>query len=76
MHSQKRVAILPRLARIDRVDAGPAAIALTPHQGGEAALKASGLEEKDGRWLLKERIGEGDRTARIIALLEDVASAA
>ena len=59
-----------RALGIARIDAGPAAIALTPH-GRDADLRAiDGLEEKDGRHLLKERLeSPAERLARLAALL-------
>ncbi|MET0248872.1 MAG: TRCF domain-containing protein, partial [Sphingobium sp.] len=65
-----RVAILARAAGIARIDAGPAAIALTPHGKNAPPPDGSGLEEKAGRWLLKERTDDQDRGARVIDLLE------
>ncbi|MFS0771998.1 helicase-related protein [Sphingomonas sp. 1P08PE] len=61
---------LARVAGITRIDAGPAAIAFTPRHGGEAAPE--GLVDKNGRWLLAERIDDaGERLARVTALLGD-----
>lgn len=65
-----RIAILARAARIARIDAGPAAIALTPHGSGATPPDGSGLLEKEGRWLLKERTEEEDRSGRVVELLE------
>src|SRR5690606_15577803 len=65
-----RIAILARAARIARIDAGPAAIALTPHGSDAAPPDGSGLLEKEGRWLLKERTEEEDRSGRVVELLE------
>ena len=50
-------------AMIDRVDAGPAAIALSPHAGFAGDVAAAGLTEKNGRLLLPERIE--DAAARL-----------
>lgn len=59
-----------RMRSIARIDAGPAAIALTPH-GQEPDLGGiEGLEEKDGRHLLKERHDSpADRLSRLGELL-------
>jgi transcription-repair coupling factor (superfamily II helicase) len=66
-----RIRQLAREARIERVDAGPAAIALTPRRGFKG--KAPGLQKKDGRLLLKERIeDEGERLAKVRELLESL----
>ncbi|WP_322963789.1 TRCF domain-containing protein [Sphingomonas fuzhouensis] len=44
-----------RAMGIARIDAGPAAMALTPHNDDADLSGIDGLEEKDGRYLLKER---------------------
>ncbi|MEG8222831.1 helicase-related protein [Sphingomonas sp. HH69] len=67
-----RIAILARAAGIARVDAGPAAIALTPRETGRDMSKCAGLLEKDGRWLLKAQTDEADRLARVTDLLESI----
>jgi transcription-repair coupling factor (superfamily II helicase) len=55
---------------IARIDAGPAAIALTPHGRDTDLGGLEGLEEKDGRYLLKERLESADdRLARLSELL-------
>ena len=67
-----RIAILARAAGIARVDAGPAAIALTPRETGRDMSKCAGLLEKDGRWLLKAQTDEADRLARGTDLVESI----
>jgi transcription-repair coupling factor (superfamily II helicase) len=68
-----RLRLLARSAGIARIDAGPAAIALTPHGRCSGQAEAFGLEEKNGRLLLKERIEEAEaRLERIAALLADL----
>ncbi len=59
-----------RMLGIARIDAGPAAIALTP-QGKDVDLNGiEGLEEKNGRYLLKERLdAPSERLARLADLL-------
>ncbi|WP_294235281.1 TRCF domain-containing protein [uncultured Sphingomonas sp.] len=52
-----------RALGIARIDAGPAAIAFTPHGRGDDLGAIEGLEEKDGRYLLKER--HDDPAARL-----------
>ena len=47
-----------RAAGIARIVAGPAAIAFEPHGRRTIAAGDLPLEEKDGRWLLRERIGD------------------
>jgi transcription-repair coupling factor (superfamily II helicase) len=66
-----RIRQLARSARVARVDAGPGGIALTPH--GKAKLKAKGLEAKNERFVLAERIEDpAERAARVQALLAEV----
>jgi transcription-repair coupling factor (superfamily II helicase) len=55
---------------IARIDAGPAAMALTPRRNSTAASDIAGLVEKDGRLLLKEPLEDpADRLERLTALL-------
>ena len=64
-----RAGLLCRRVGIARIDAGPAAIALTPRPGFSG--RAPGLIEKDGRLLLTERNDDPHtRLAEVIALLE------
>lgn len=65
-----RIALLARMAGIARVDAGPAAIALTPHCNQKRPPGGLGLIEKEGRWLLKEATEDAERSARVAELLE------
>ena len=56
---------------IDRVDAGPAAIALTPRKAFAGDAIAAGLTEKNGRLLLAERIDDPtERMARVREVLD------
>jgi transcription-repair coupling factor (superfamily II helicase) len=65
-----RVRERARGLNIARIDAGPAAIALTPRSGGSAAEQIDGLIEKDGRLLLKEALEDPSaRLDRLAALL-------
>jgi transcription-repair coupling factor (superfamily II helicase) len=67
-----RIRLLAREALIERVDAGPAAIALTPRPGLKA--KVEDLEQKGERLLLKERIDdEEERLRKVGELLERLA---
>jgi transcription-repair coupling factor (superfamily II helicase) len=67
-----RIRQLAREARIERIDAGPAAIALTPRR--DFTGDAPGLELKGTRLLLKERIeDEAERLERVRTLLESLA---
>lgn len=68
-----RVRLLARLIGIEKIDAGPAAIALSPRSGVTLEASAAGLEQKDGRLLLKERIDDpADRLARLEQVLADL----
>jgi transcription-repair coupling factor (superfamily II helicase) len=71
-----RLRLRARAAGVARVDAGPAAIALTPRAGSLPAAKAAGLMEKGGRYLLKEAIeDEAARLTRLSELLEQLGPA-
>ena len=59
--------LLARAAGVEKIDAGPAAIALTP-KGRQAPPGVDGLVEKNGRWLLAERIA--DERARVERVAE------
>ena len=59
---------------ISRIDAGPAAIALTPRKGFAADPHAAGLVEKDGRYLLLAPTDEHERIDRVRALLDALAA--
>jgi transcription-repair coupling factor (superfamily II helicase) len=60
-------------ARIARIDAGPAAIALTPRADFKGDVAAAGLTEKNGRLLLLKKIEDpharADRVADLVASL-------
>lgn len=65
-----RVRERARGLEIARIDAGPAAIALTPRAKSKQAAQIPGLMEKDGRLLLKEALDSpSDRLERLAALL-------
>ena len=67
-----RVRLLARGAGVAKVDAGPAAIALTPQHKGTAP---KGLTEKNGRWIMPTRIDDpGERLTRVGEVLEAVAA--
>ena len=64
-----RIRMLARQGGIQRIDAGPAAIALTPHDR-RAAKPLEELVEKNGRWIVRESIADPvDRAARIADVL-------
>ncbi|MCW3798435.1 helicase-related protein [Sphingomonas sp. BN140010] len=68
-----RARVLARSAGIDKVDAGPAAIALTPRAGTKLGELPGGLDSKDGRLLLKERIDDPvDRLVRVEEVLAEI----
>ncbi|WP_085808191.1 helicase-related protein [Sphingomonas sp. TZW2008] len=59
---------------VARVDAGPAAIALTPRRGSTIDAKAAGLEAAKDRFLLREPIAEAPaRLERVQQLFEAIA---
>jgi transcription-repair coupling factor (superfamily II helicase) len=61
-------------ARIARIDAGPAAIALTPRLNFAGDVATAGLTDKNGRLILAERIEDAaQRLDRIRALLDALA---
>jgi transcription-repair coupling factor (superfamily II helicase) len=65
-----RVRVAARMARIARIDAGPAAIALTPRSDFSANAGASGLEARGGRLLVSEAIADPfSRLERVESLL-------
>jgi transcription-repair coupling factor (superfamily II helicase) len=68
-----RLRALARAAGIARIDAGPAAIALTPRPGAVIDAKALGLTEKQGRLLLPGEFEDAEiRLARTEALLLEI----
>jgi transcription-repair coupling factor (superfamily II helicase) len=69
-----RLRVLARFAGVARIDAGPAAIALTPRPGRAKALKAAGLVQSDDRFLDKGDYAQADvRLAKAEELLESIA---
>lgn len=68
-----RIAILARMAGIERIDAGPAAIALTPRCKERKLPGPLDLSSKDGRWILREQTADDTRVERVSALLESLA---
>jgi len=70
-----RVQMLARSANIARIDAGPAAIALSPRRSVNLPQVPS-LEPSNGRFLLREAIEDPDqRLERTHAVLEDILAA-
>nr|WP_241557155.1 helicase-related protein [Croceibacterium ferulae] len=70
-----RVRMLAREARIDRIDAGPAAIAFTPRGLFAGNPDVCGLELSKGRLLLREAIAQPlERLARAEAILIELAA--
>ncbi|HEX8533923.1 MAG TPA: DEAD/DEAH box helicase [Allosphingosinicella sp.] len=69
-----RIRHLARLAKVARIDAGPAAIALTPRPDFAGDAGAASLERKGERLLLKEQTEADERRLKRIAdLLEQLA---
>jgi transcription-repair coupling factor (superfamily II helicase) len=68
-----RLRLLACAAAVAKVDAGPAAIALTPRAGAEVPAMG-GLVEKNGRWIVADRIEDpAERLTRVREVLEMVA---
>ena len=67
-----RIRALARDAGIARIDAGPAAIALTPRPDMTVTAAATtGLIEKDGRWILRGAFDDpGERIEQVRAVLD------
>ncbi|TCM28418.1 helicase-related protein [Novosphingobium sp. ST904] len=65
-----RIRIGARTLRIARIDAGPAAIALTPRRDFSADASRADLTKKDGRLLLSEKTANDERITRVRVLLE------
>ena len=67
-----RVRLLARAAEVMRVDAGPAAIALTPRHPARF-VGGDNLAERNGRWIAKEAIADPQqRLERVAALLGEL----
>ena len=67
-----RVRLMARGAGVAKVDAGPAAIALTPQHRGHAP---EGLTEKNGRWIMAMRIDDAEeRLSKVGEVLEAMAA--
>lgn len=69
-----RIRIAAQALRIQRIDAGPAAIALTPRIGFDIDVSGTGLEERNGRLVLAEATEGAARSERIHSLLETLAA--
>ena len=68
-----RIRQLARLAKVERIDAGPAAIALTPRHDFDAAAASASLVRKGERLLLAERTEADDtRLTRLRLLLDEL----
>ncbi|MBB4153932.1 transcription-repair coupling factor (superfamily II helicase) [Sphingomonas jinjuensis] len=66
-----RVRAAAKTAGIVRIDAGPAAIAITPRRGTDDLAERLGLEANGDRLLLRERIEDpAARLDRLVALLD------
>jgi transcription-repair coupling factor (superfamily II helicase) len=67
-----RLRLQARALDVERIDAGPAGIALTPRGDAEALAKELGLAVKNGRVFLAERIEDpAARLDRLAALFRD-----
>jgi transcription-repair coupling factor (superfamily II helicase) len=68
-----RLRLLAHSSRVQKVDAGPAAIALTPREDFVADVTVAGLQEKNGRLLLLGSFEEAaDRIERAEELLAEL----
>ena len=67
------IRLAARALRLARIDAGAAAIALTPRRDFAGDVARAGLIEKDGRLLLIEATEDADRLDRTRSLLETLA---
>ncbi|MDB5690546.1 MAG: box helicase [Sphingomonas bacterium] len=56
-------------ARIARIDAGPAAIAITPRRDFAGDVDAAGLKEKNGRLLLAREVSAGEARIQAVSTL-------
>jgi transcription-repair coupling factor (superfamily II helicase) len=71
-----RLRVDARAAGIAKVSAGPAAVALEPHNGTVIDAAAFGLEQKERRFLLRERIDDPlARLERAGDLVQQIAAA-
>lgn len=68
--ARARICRVAKVLNVERIDAGPAAIALTPRSGFDSDTEQAGLTEKDGRFLLKQDGNEALQSERVQALLE------
>ena len=68
--SHARIRLSARALRLKRIDAGAAAIALTPRHDFTGDAAGSGLVKKNGRFLLAEATDQAGRSRRVRALLE------
>ncbi|WP_243450772.1 TRCF domain-containing protein [Sandarakinorhabdus glacialis] len=73
--ARARLRLSARTARVGRVDAGAAAIALTLRKDFAGDTAKAGLMEKDGRFLLIEATEDADRFDLVHALLETLVAA-
>lgn len=68
--NRARISLAARALHIARIDAGPAAIALTPRRVSTADFAGAGLELREGRYLLRDEASEQELDARVLDLLE------
>jgi transcription-repair coupling factor (superfamily II helicase) len=68
-----RVKVLAHAGSIQKIDAGPAAVAFTPRSGFNCEYSTSGLVKNDDRFLLREAISDPlERLARVEMVLCDL----
>ena len=71
--AQAHIRLSARALRIQRIDAGPAAIALTPRHDFAGDAIENGMVEKEGRFLMVEATEDSARCDRVQALLDHLA---
>ncbi len=72
--ARSRVRFAALAMGIKRIDAGAAAIALTPRHDLQFDGAKAGLSEKDGRLLLAQPTADDERIGRVQSLLEELAA--
>ena len=73
--AQRRIQHMAKAAEVERLDAGPAAVALSFRHGAVPAARQSELLKRNGRWLFKGAFeDEAVRTSQAEELLTDLAA--
>ena len=72
--ARARIRSAAHALNVERIDAGAAAIAITPRRGFAGDSKGAGLQEKNGRLLLVEVTDDATRGERVQSLLDQLAA--